>query len=243
MIPSRIVNRPETSPDGQLVVVGQFLVNALITTLPHWRIFQLQRFRFWPLATFKLVDGRALMSCDLGVWYPQERIANKEARELYARLCDSDTSGVVPHPAIDEFYTELIARYPEIDTIPEEKIDDHDHCPWSCKLDYSPGHVVMSCVWSKANDVHQLVENLGRKHGLAIYDPQSDVITYPDGSTGAGKETSRAALWILGSFALLFAAIFVYSEQIAPSSAPLVLYVFAGLCGLMAVACFRQALR
>jgi hypothetical protein len=183
------------------------------------------------------------MSFDLGVWYPQKRIGNTEARELYARLCDNDNSGVLPHPAVDEFYAELTASHPEIDTIPRERIDLHDYCPWSCKLDHSPGHVIMSCVWSKATYVGQLVESLARKHGLAVYDPQSDRVTYPDGSTGAGGETSRAVLWILGSFALLFAAIFVYSGQIAPSGAPMVFYVLAGLCGLMAVACFRQARR
>jgi len=181
------------------------------------------------------------MSFDLGVWYPQKRIGNKEARELYARLCDNDSGGVVPHPAIDEFYAELTATHPEIDTIPPEKLGDHDYCPWSCKLDHSPGHVVMCCVWSKATYVHRLVQDLARKHGLAFYDSQSDVVTYPDGSTGA--TANRGALWILGSFALLFAALFVYTGQIAPSGSPLVFYVLAGLCGLMAVACFRQARR
>jgi hypothetical protein len=99
----------------------------------------------------------------------------------------------------------------------------------------------MSCVWPKATYVHQLVRDLARKHGLAIYDPQSDLVTYPDGSTGA--KTGRGAMWILGSFALLFAAIFIYSGQIAASVSSTVLYVLAGLCGLMAVACFRQARR
>jgi hypothetical protein len=183
------------------------------------------------------------MSFDLGVWYPQKRIRNEEAAELYLRLCDGDTTVVAPNPAIDAFYVELTARHPEIDAIPNERIDDHDYCPWSCKLDHSPGHLIMSCVWSKAAYVGQLVQELARKHGLAVYDPQSDVIIYPDGSTGTGGKTSPTALWILGSFALIFAAIFVYSGRIAPSGAPLVLYVFAGLCVLMAVACFRQALR
>jgi hypothetical protein len=178
------------------------------------------------------------MSFDLGVWYPQKRIGNEEARELYVRLCDGDVSGVVPHPAIDAFYAELTAKHPEIDTIPEEKIDDHDYNPWSCNLDHSHGHVIMSCVWPKATYVHQLVQDLARKHGLATYDPQSNVVTYPDGSTSARARSG--VLWILGSFALLFAAIFVYSGQIAPSVAS---YVLAGLCGLMAVVCFWRARR
>jgi hypothetical protein len=181
------------------------------------------------------------MSFDLGVWYPQERFANKEAGELYVRLCHGHTSGVVPNPAVDEFYAELTAKHPEIDEIPEDKTADHDYCPWSCKIDRSPGHVIMSCVWPQATEVGRLVQNLARKHGLALYDPQSDVIIYPDGSTGT--KANRGALWILGSFALLFAAIFVYVGQISPSGSSLVFYVFAGLCGLMAVACFRRARR
>jgi hypothetical protein len=121
----------------------------------------------------------------------------------------SDTSGVVPHPAVDAFYAELTARHPEIDTIPEDKIDDHDYCPWSCALDHSPGHVVMPCVWSKAAYIHQLVQELARKHCPAMYDPQSEVVTYPDGSIpeSRGKEVPR---WvqipvglILGLLALL----------------------------------------
>ena len=69
------------------------------------------------------LDTRATntMSCDFGVWCPQKRIGNQDAGELYARLCDADTSGVVPHPAVDAFYAELTARHPEIDTVPEEK--------------------------------------------------------------------------------------------------------------------------
>ena len=181
------------------------------------------------------------MSYDLAVWYPQKQISNQEATELYLRLCDGDTSGVAPHSAIDAFYAELTARHPEIDAIPEEQIGDHNDCPWSCRLDHSPSHVVMNCVWSKATYVHQLVRGLARNHGLALYDPQSEKVTYPDGSTGAKGNASRTSLWILGVFALLFAAMFVYSGQISTSRAPLVFYAFAALCVLMAAACFRQA--
>ncbi len=151
----------------------------------------------------KLLARTEEMSFDLGVWFPQKRIRNEEAKEFYVRLCDGDTSGVVPHPAIDAFYAELTAKHPEIDTIPEGKIDDHDYCPWSCNLDYSPSHVIMSCVWSKATHVHQLVQGLARKHGLVLYDPQGEEVIYPDASGGANANTSRTSSWILGVFAVL----------------------------------------
>ena len=120
------------------------------------------------------------MSFDLGVWFPLKRISADEASALYASLCDGDTSGVQPHPAIEAFYQELTAKHPEIDSIPEDRIDDHDYCPWSCALDKSNAHVIMPCVWSKADYVGEYVHALGAKYGLAVYDPQSDRITYPD---------------------------------------------------------------
>jgi hypothetical protein len=178
------------------------------------------------------------MSFDLAVRYLRERIGNEEAGKLYVCLCDGDASGVAPHPAIDAFYAELTAKHPEIDKLPEKKIDDHDYSPWSYKLHRSPGHVIMSCVWPKATDVHRLVQKLARKHGLVLYDPQSDVATYPDGSLGT--KANRGALGILGTFAVLFGAIFVYVGQISPSGSSLAFDIFAGLCGLMAFACLRQ---
>ena len=75
------------------------------------------------------------MSCDLGVWFPHNRLTNQQANELYGRLCEGDTSGVQPNPAVDAFYAELTAKHPEIDTVPHDRIDDHDYCPWSCSID------------------------------------------------------------------------------------------------------------
>lgn len=179
------------------------------------------------------------MSFDLAVWYPAKRFSNKEATELYLRLCDGDTSGVLPNPAVDAFYNELIASHPEIDRIPDDKVGDYEYCPWSCKLDRSPGHIIMNCVWSKATYVGQLVESLARKHGLVVYDPQSEKVVYPEGTIGADT-ASRTSLSALAFFGLLFAAMFVYSAWISTSTLSLVFYIFGALCILMAVVCVRQ---
>jgi hypothetical protein len=121
------------------------------------------------------------MSFDLGVWFTPKRLTDAEAQALYADLCDSRTEGVTAHTAVDAFYTELTGRYPEIDTVPYERIDDHDYCPWSCALDRSPGHVVMACVWPQAEKVERFVRALAAKHALALYDPQQARISYPGG--------------------------------------------------------------
>jgi hypothetical protein len=76
---------------------------------------------------------------------------------------------------------DLTSKHPEIDTIPEDRIEDHDLCPWSCALDYSAGHVIVACVWSKADYVSRFVHERALRHGLAVYDPQSTRIAYPDG--------------------------------------------------------------
>jgi hypothetical protein len=120
------------------------------------------------------------MSYDLGVWFPHKRMSDKEAGETYRRVCDSAFAGLQAHPAIDAFYAELTSRYPEIDTIAEERIDDHAYCPWSCALDHTPAYVVMPCVYSQAENVHHFVHELARRHGLAVYDPQASHITYAD---------------------------------------------------------------
>jgi hypothetical protein len=136
------------------------------------------------------------MSCDFGVWFPYKRLSDQEAREVYARLCDGDRSAVEPHAAVDAFYADLTEKHPEIDTVPEDRLDDHDYCPWSCALDYSPGHVIMSCVWSKAGYVERLVHGLARKHGLAVYDPQADRVTYPEESPEAqSRKRPRWKFW------------------------------------------------
>lgn len=125
------------------------------------------------------------MSCDFGVWFPYDRLSSSDALRLYTRLCDGESDLARPHPSVDAFYNEITAMHPEIDTVEDDRIDDHDYCPWSCALDHSPGHVIMACVWSKADHVDGLVHQLARKHGLAVYDPQSDRITYSDADSGS----------------------------------------------------------
>ena len=120
------------------------------------------------------------MSCDFAIWWPSRRLSDDEAGELYAVLCDGDTSGVEPSDSIDAFYAELTAKHPEIDDVPEEDIDNTDLCPWSIEFDRSPGHLIIPCVWSKAEYVESLLHELAAKHGLAIYNPQGGGITYPD---------------------------------------------------------------
>lgn len=131
------------------------------------------------------------MSYDLGVWFPHVRLSDKQAGALYVSLCEGKEEKPQAHPSVQAFYDELTAKHPEIDTVPEDKLDDHDLCPWSCALDHSPGHVIMSCVWSKAEYVDQFVRELAHKHGLVVFDPQSGTIHHP----GSGGERPWWKFW------------------------------------------------
>ena len=128
------------------------------------------------------------MSYDLGVWYPHKFLSDEEATDVYIRLCESDTSGVSPHPAVHAFYVELTTRYPEFEMVPEDRIDDSSYCPWSGALGKSPGHVIMSCVWSQAEAVEKFVCLLAHKHGLAVFNPQVNQIYYPTSSPFPKRE-------------------------------------------------------
>lgn len=128
------------------------------------------------------------MSCDHSVWFPYKRLSDAESAALHLALCEGETSGVQPHPAIDAFYAELVAKHPEIDDISEDQIDDHDLCPWSIAFDRSEGHIIVCCVWSKADYVAGLLKSLAQKHGLALFDPQASVVHHPVGVSAKSKQ-------------------------------------------------------
>lgn len=127
------------------------------------------------------------MSCDFGVWFPHKRLSSAEAGTLYVKLCEGQGTFIEPHPSIQAFYNELVELHPEISDVPEEREGDFDHSPWSCAIDRSEAHVIMCCVWPKADYVSRLVGDLARKHGLAVYDPQSERIAYPGEGAGGSK--------------------------------------------------------
>jgi hypothetical protein len=112
------------------------------------------------------------MSYDLAVWYPDHILSDEQALQQYHKSCDEDISGLTPHPSIGNFYLELYKMHPEIDDVPDNKLGDFDFSPWSVEHEFSDRHLMLSCVWSHADYVHDLVLLLARKHGLAVFDPR-----------------------------------------------------------------------
>lgn len=129
------------------------------------------------------------MSYDLAVWHPSNRVSNEEAQAIYIGLCEEDISPLIQHSSVDDFYTDLTNKHPEIDDVPDDLIDDTDLCPWSIAFDRSPCHLIMCCVWSRSDYVAETVFTLAQKHGLAVYDPQSESINYPDSVLSCNSES------------------------------------------------------
>ncbi len=120
------------------------------------------------------------MSFDLAAWESETPLTDDEARVVYLRLYEEWPYLEGDSPAVGAFYQELIEKWPEIDTIPEDRVGDLDFCPWSCTLNHSGMAVAISCVWSKANDVAEHVGSLAQKHRLLLFDPQADRVVLPD---------------------------------------------------------------
>lgn len=120
------------------------------------------------------------MSCDYGVWYSEKPLTNEEATKIYLALCEQWPFLEGENEAVLAFYDELIKRWPEIDTVPESKIDDKEYCPWSCAISHSGMAVVTACVWSMASKVESFVKDLATKYKLVLYDPQSERVLLPE---------------------------------------------------------------
>lgn len=120
------------------------------------------------------------MSLDLAVWRTETPLGDAAASELYAVLARGDVSRLQPHPAVDAFYADLVARYPELHDVPAERVDDSSYCPWSCSIDKSPAHLILSCVPSVQESVGDFIGELQRKHKVSVYMPSSGQEYFPD---------------------------------------------------------------
>jgi hypothetical protein len=66
------------------------------------------------------------MSCDYGAWYSETSVTKEEAAKIYIALCEEWPSLEGENASVRDFSNDLTKRWPEVDTIPEERIDDHE---------------------------------------------------------------------------------------------------------------------
>lgn len=121
------------------------------------------------------------MSFDLGVFYTERPQSDDDAGERYVALCDGSNLAdwIEPSPKVEAFLNDLTTRYPQIDDVADEAVDDS---PWSCAFDVSEGHAIMPMVWSRAEEMAAIIAELAAKHGLVCFDPQEGkIVSAPPG--------------------------------------------------------------
>ena len=116
------------------------------------------------------------MSFDLAVINVKDDTDEEEAQRIYYELCNGNYEVVSPSESIELFYQEITNLYPEIDDLPEEKIDS---CPWSNAFDISDGAVLINITWSRVEEIAPLIITMATRYGLACYDPQASELHVP----------------------------------------------------------------
>lgn len=125
----------------------------------------------------------------LAVWHTYDTPTPEEASSLYLMRAREKIK-TKWHPSIEAFYGDLCRRYPELDDLEE---DDVDQSPWSCAHDRSDGYLVM-CL-NDGNHLPQaakFVFELAARHGLICFDPQGPTLSVPP---GLRQRRSRIRFW------------------------------------------------
>ena len=125
------------------------------------------------------------MSFDLAVWRTDVGTpSDADAGKTYVELSELPCDGGPMVPEVGDFYAEFTQRYQEIDDFPEEEVDD---CPWSVALCHSKKYIIVSVVWSRADEMRSVVLDLAKKYQLLLFDPQSDKVIWSPHTAATGR--------------------------------------------------------
>ena len=114
------------------------------------------------------------MSFDLYVWHENEPIAAADARAKLERWGEGSERVFVTDLAVGLFYDELMVRFPPLESLSDDDIDRLG--VWSMTPERSDAIVVVSCVWSRADEVGTTVLALAAEHGLVCYEPGYHIV-------------------------------------------------------------------
>jgi hypothetical protein len=111
------------------------------------------------------------VSFDLAVWFDPAPITHEQAAATYGILCDTEDGAAPTQPQVAAFYQELTTRFPDL--------RGSDDSPWATDLTTTPTAVVLTIVWSRANEIAEIIDELAMRHGLVCHDPQIDITSQP----------------------------------------------------------------
>lgn len=111
------------------------------------------------------------MSHDLGFFSIKQGASTSEIRDAYLSSCEGNTPQWPSSSALQSFVSALENKYPCIDSLSDDEIDDS---PWSCDFDKGEGHIIVSMVFSRASEVGNFIWELLEQYELIVFDPQAD---------------------------------------------------------------------
>jgi len=120
------------------------------------------------------------MSFDLGLWYSPRALGDDQADRVYQALAEGSEvpadAPIAPSPAVAAFLADLGARYPDLDTLADDEVDDS---PWASGFESSDRHVLLNIRWHSSDEVLTAITELAAAHGLVLYDPQGETVHLP----------------------------------------------------------------
>ena len=126
------------------------------------------------------------MTFDLGVWRSSPGLSAISASFIYSALCEGkrDPRLLPAAAATTAFYEELVATWPELSTTSSKlRISQQSNVdsPWARPLLRSVDYILMSCKFEHAEIALAFVVVLAGRHGLTVFDPQSEELYAPEG--------------------------------------------------------------
>jgi hypothetical protein len=117
------------------------------------------------------------MSFDLYVFPVDKAMSDRAASRHVMRLQDADLDPDAPPGAeLAGFLADFRARYPDLHALDEDSIEA-DQIP--VLVDAYSSHAFLSIWWSAVAEVAAFALELTERHGLALFDPQAEVVHLP----------------------------------------------------------------
>jgi hypothetical protein len=114
------------------------------------------------------------MSFDLYVWHEPAPITADAARAKLERWDEGDADVFKPHPAVPMMRDAILERFPALESLSDEDIDTLG--VWSLTPERSDSILVLSCVWSRADEVAGVVLAMAADHRLVCYEPGHHIL-------------------------------------------------------------------
>jgi hypothetical protein len=146
------------------------------------------------------------MSMDLYVWKRPLVTEEDEAKRL---LELEDESVFEPSDDVVRFYEELVARFPQPDSLTDAELES-GATPWADGVEASDRLVWLSIRWSADGDDLDTMVELARKYDLVMYDPQGPSFHSPADENEGVPYVPTTGEYVRGVLLTAFGVLFTY---------------------------------